>query len=113
MPGTYNNDNLYMVGSSAFFDYATASESIELAVGTIAVTLAATTKCWIKVGDPGESPTAAKPSAEKTWVQRTVPLNAGSEIDIAVPESTDAAPVKIAVSADAAAGVLDITARRE
>jgi hypothetical protein len=113
MPGTYGNDQLYRPDFSAYIDYAGASENVTLPVGTIAVTLYATTKCWIAIGDPGETPVAAAPGAEKTFVKSIFPLNADVFIDVPVPPSTDGALVKIAVIQSSSGGTLDIITRKE
>lgn len=113
MPGTYGNQNLYRPSAAAFISYTNSSESVTLPVGTAAVMVRATTKCWIKIGEPGETATAAAPSGEKVWVQRSLPLNADEERDFAVSPSTDAKLVQIAVIRDASDGVLDIVALME
>lgn len=109
MPGERGNPNLYRVDAASYITYAGSSEAVTLPVGTVAVTLVSTTKCWIKVGQPGETATAAAPSGEKVWVQRCFPLN--GVIDIAVPLSEDASLVQIAVIQDSTGGTLDILAR--
>lgn len=113
MPGTQGNYNLYQAFASAFIDYAGASEVVTLPVGTLAVSLTASTKCWVIIGDPGITPTAAPIAAEKTFVRRVFAINAGDTLDLPVPLNTDAALVKVAVIQDSAAGVLDIIARKE
>lgn len=111
--GVYNNPNLFYAAQSAFIDYSSSSEAVTLPVGTKAVTLRATTKCWIKIGQPGETATAVAPSAEKVWVERILPLNIDEEIDVAIPPTTDANLVQVAVIRATADGVLDIIARKE
>lgn len=113
MAGNYGNDNLWKAESSAFIDYAGASEVVTLPVGTTAVTLVATTKCWVYIGDAGETAVAAAPSAEKVWKRKAVPVNIGYQVDLPVDVSTDGALVQIAVIQDSAAGVLDVIARKE
>ena len=113
MPGTYGNMNFYRADSSLFVSYSTASEAVTLPVGTIGITLTATKKCWIKIGQPGETPTSAAPGAERTWVQRLFAINDGQTIDVAVPVSVDNSLVQIAVIRSTEDGVLDVIARKE
>jgi hypothetical protein len=113
MPGTQGNENLYTAFASAFIDYAGSSEVVTLPVGTLAVSLTASSKCWVVIGDPDATPTAAAPGAEKTFVRRVFAINANDTIDLPVPLNTDAALVKVAVIQDSEAGVLDIIARKE
>jgi hypothetical protein len=111
MPGERGNQNLLNAAASAFISYAGSSESVTLPPGTKAVSLTATTKCWVKIGQPGETATAAAPSGEKVFVQRCIPINADHNIDVPVPPSTDVALVQVAVIQDSSAGVLDVIAR--
>jgi len=113
MPGTQGNYNLYQAFAAAFIDYSSASEVVTLPVGTLAVSLSATTRCWVVIGDPGTTPVAAAPSAEKVFKRRVFAINAGDTIDLPVPLNTDADLVKIAVIRATADGVLDIIARKE
>ena len=113
MAGAYGNYELHQVISSLFINYTNASEAVTLPVGTMAISVATTQKCWIKIGQPGETAVAAVPSAEKVWVERELPLNITEETIIAVPPSTDASLVQIAVIRSTVDGVLDITALKE
>lgn len=113
MPGSQGNYNLYQAFASAFIDYTNASEEVTLPVGTLAVTLSASTRCWVTIGDPGKTPTAAAPSAEKVFRARTFAIDASDSIDLPVPQSTDASLVKVAVIRATADGVLDVIARKE
>ncbi len=113
MPGSQGNYNLYQAFSSAFIDYSSSSEEVTLPVGTLAVTLSASTRCWVIIGDPGKTPTAAAPSGEKVFLARTFAINVADTIDLPVPHSTDAALVKVAVIRATADGVLDVIARKE
>lgn len=113
MSGTYNNPNLMLAGSSAYFSYAGTSEVITLPIGTKAVTIRATTACIVKIGKAGESATAAAASGEKVWVDDSVFMEANDTQDFAIPAHSERYPVQIAVIQETSAGVLKVTARRE
>ena len=113
MAGTQGNQNLYLVAAGTFISYSTASESVTLPVGTQVVTLSPSTACWVKIGVPGETVTAAAIGSEKTWANRVFRLQAESSIDVPVPIGSDAHPVQIAVIRDTADGSIDILARKE
>jgi hypothetical protein len=113
MPGTQGNENLYTAFASAFIDYAGASEVVTLPVGTLAVSLTASSKCWVVIGDPGITPVAVPIAAEKVFERRVFAINAADTIDLPVPLNEDATLVKLAVIQDSEAGVLDIIARKE
>ena len=112
MPGSYGNMNLNFVDASAFIDYDGA-ENVTLPVGTTAVTLRASTRCWITISDPGKTAVAAAPSAEKVWVRRTFSVDIAEVIDVAVPMSEQDSLVTVSVIKATVAGVLDVMARKE
>ena len=108
----YGNQNLMYPNGGQFISYAGTSEaSAALDERTIAVEIVATTDCWVNIGGPGETPTAAKPGAEATRGV-SVPLRAEVEKTFAINLGNATNKVKIAVIQDSAAGVLQITERR-
>ena len=106
--GAYGNPNLYFVRGCQYITYAGTSENITIPGGTIAVTLRASSDCWVKIGRPGETPVAAAPGAEKTRAADTFVLRTDERLDVPVPLGTDEKPVKIAVIQDSAGGTLDV-----
>jgi hypothetical protein len=113
MPGSYGNDNIYTPFASAYIDYAGTSEAVTLPVGTVAVSLYASTRCWVKIGQAGETATAAAPSGEKVWIQWGFPLEIDGRLDVPVDVNTDGKLVQLAVIQDSAAGMLSIIAMKE
>jgi hypothetical protein len=113
MPGTQGNENLYDVSDSAIINYSDSSEVVTLPVGTLAVTLTASTRCWVVIGSPGTTPAAAPITVEKVFVRRVFSINANDTFDLPVPPNTDANLVKVAVIRDSEDGVLDVKARKE
>lgn len=113
MPGAYNNPNLYHAAATQYLTVDGTSDTVTLGVGTRAVSLFATSACWVRIGIKGETPTAAAPGAEKTRVDRLIYLPAESVIDYPVPVGDEAGKVKIAAIQATAGGTLYITERND
>jgi hypothetical protein len=112
MPGSHGNDNLYRPSACQYLTVDGTSDNVTLGVNTQAVSLYSTEDCWVRVGIPGETPTAAAPGAEKTRVFNSFFLPATTVMDIPVPTASDSAQVKIAAIQDSAGGTLHVTERQ-
>lgn len=114
MAGVYGNENLsYPIRCQYMTVDSSADLSAELGSDTIAVTLYSTTDTWWNFTEVGkDTPAAAAPGAEETVV-RSIFLPSGVMVDYPVPESTDAAKIKIAFIQASAGGTLYITERND
>jgi hypothetical protein len=113
MPGSHGNENLYTPFAAAYITYAGTSEVVTLPVGTVAVSLYASSRCWVMIGHAGETAIAAAPSGEKVWTQRTFPMEIDGRLPVPVDVSTDGSLVQLAVIQDSAGGTLSIIAMKE
>jgi hypothetical protein len=114
MAGVYGNDNLAFMPNSQFVTVdGSADLSDTLPTDTYAVTLYSTTDVWWNFTERGkDTPAAAAPAAEKTYGDSKF-LPAGIMLDVAVPESHDAALIKVAYIQASAGGTLYITPRND
>lgn len=109
---TYGNPNLLFFNGYQYFDYSSTSEaSASLDTRTIAVELLSSTDCWVRVGEQGETPTAAAAGAEKTR-SYSFKLKADVAMLVPVPVGTTSNPIKLAVIRDTADGTLEVYERR-
>lgn len=109
---TYGNHNLLFFNGYQYFDYSSTSEaSAALDTNTIAVELLSSTDCWVRIGEQGETPTAAAIGTEKTrgYVFK---LKADVSMLVPVPVGTTSKPIKLAVIRDTADGTLEVYERR-
>ena len=108
---TYGNPNLLFFNGYQYFDYSSASEaSAALDTKTIAVELLSSTDCWVRIGEQGETPTAAVVT-EKTR-SYSFKLKADVAMLVPVPVGTASNPIKLAVIRDTADGTLEVYERR-
>ena len=108
---TYGNPNLLFFNGYQYFDYSSTSEaSASLDTRTIAVELLSSTDCWVRIGEQGETPTAAAGS-EKTR-SYSFKLKADVAMLVPVPVGTTSNPIKLAVIRDTADGTLEVYERR-
>ena len=109
---TYGNPNLMQFNGYQYISYSSTSEaSADLDAKTCAVELYTDQDCWIAIGQPGETPVAAEPAAEKTrgFVFK---LKAGEQKLIPVPLGGATDKVKIGVICVTSDGTLEIYERR-
>lgn len=108
--GPYGLGTIAYAAKSQYLTVDGTSDNVTLPGKTRAVTLLATSACWINIGEPGATPTAAAPGAEKTVISGFY-LPADLPTDVVVPEGTDEKPVKIAAIQATAGGTLYVTYR--
>ncbi len=109
---TYGNPNLLFFNGYQYFDYSSTSEaSASLDTRTIAVELLSSTDCWVRIGEQGETPTAAAVGTEKTR-SYSFKLKADVAMLVPVPVGTTSNPIKLAVIRDTADGTLEVYERR-
>jgi hypothetical protein len=112
MSGIYGNDNLAFVGGGQYLTVDGTSDNITLPVNVDAVDLYSTTDVWVLIGDPGETPVAAAPGAEKTSVRSFFLPSGVEKSGVPVPRGSAASLVKIAAIQSSAGGTLHATYRR-
>ena len=113
MAGNYGNENLAFVQGSQTLTTDGTSDTVTIPAGVHAVDFHATKAVWVKIGEPGSTPVAAAPGAEKTVVQNSFYLADSEKITaIPIPLGNDTNQVKIAAIQSTEAGVLTITHRK-
>jgi len=108
MSGKYGNANLAIPRKVQYLSVDATSDTVTLSAGTRAVRFQASSAMWIVISNPGETPTAAAPGAEKTLVDGFW-MDSGDVADYAVPVSTDSSQGQIAAIQDTASGTLTVT----
>jgi len=103
------NDNLAYAKGSQFLTVDGTSDTLTIPAGVYAVDLYAAAACWVTVGAPGATPTAAAGSEKTTTTSFYLP--ATLEKTIAIPIGDDTNQVKIAAIQDSAGGNLYVTYR--
>jgi hypothetical protein len=107
MSGFYGNDNLALVSGCQFLTVDGTSDTVTLPPGTNAVGFFATSACWVMIGDPGLTPVAAAPGAEKTVVSKTFFVPAETFVaEQQISGDTDEKPIKVAAIQATAGGTL-------
>jgi hypothetical protein len=107
--GSYGNDNLMFISRTSFITHdGTSDAGLTLDKETKAISIYATTDCWVEVG---EAPVAV-PATEKVWSD-SVFVPAGWGPDIPVPAGSDSKPMKVAVIQASASGNCYIYQRRD
>ena len=86
------------------------SDTVTLPAGLQAVTLVSDTALYFVVGEPGGTPTASSPSAEKTVTDGQY-LPADIPMDFAIPVGSENSKVKIAAVQASAGGTLYVNYR--
>jgi len=112
MSGSLGNDNLNKATAGGWLTVDGTADEVTLPVGTQAVYLSCTEDCWVLIGDPGESPTAVKPSGEKIF-GRSHKLLADVQDLFYISSNEDASLVQISAIQDSAPGVLTVTCYQE
>ena len=107
MSGYYGNSNLALVSGSQFLTVDGTSDTVTLPQGTNAVGFFATAACWVMIGNPGETPVAAAPGAEKTVVTKEFYVPAQTFVpEQQISGATDERPIKVAAIQASAGGRL-------
>lgn len=112
MSGVYGNENLAFVSGGQFLTIDGTSDTVEIPAGVDAVDLYSTTDCWVVIGEPGATPTAVVPSAEKTTGASFFLPSVVEKSGVPVPRGSAASRPKIAAIQSTAGGTLYITYRK-
>jgi hypothetical protein len=112
MSGAYGNENLAFVGGGQYLTVDGTSDTITIPSGVEALDFYSDTDCWVFIGEPGATPTAAAPGAEKTGITGFFLPAFLEKSGIPIPRGTDQNRPKIAAIQDTASGTLHVTYRR-